>query len=272
MLNLMYITNNPEIAKIAEDAGVDTIMVDMEYIGKDKRQGNLHTVQNFHTVDDVKNIHSNISKANLLVRVNPFYEGTKNEVDSVIDAGADFIMLPWFSTCEECKKFISCVQRRAKTVLLLENKDAVYNLDETLQLDGIDWIHIGLNDLSLTYGTKFMFQLLADGTVERISNQIKAKNIPFGIGGIAQIRKGALPAELIIKEHYRLGSCAAILSRSFCDVTKIGSITKIKDIFTNGIAKIRELEVECQSASKEYFEDNKKVLDDKIRSVVEGIN
>ena len=55
-LKLMYITNRPEIAQIAESAGVDRIFVDMEYIGKAKRQGGMDTVQNHHTVEDVKKI------------------------------------------------------------------------------------------------------------------------------------------------------------------------------------------------------------------------
>lgn len=38
-LKLMYITNQPEIAQIAESAGVDRIFVDLEYIGKSDRQG-----------------------------------------------------------------------------------------------------------------------------------------------------------------------------------------------------------------------------------------
>ena len=38
-LNLMYITNEPQIAQIAEKAGVNRIFVDMEYIGKADRQG-----------------------------------------------------------------------------------------------------------------------------------------------------------------------------------------------------------------------------------------
>jgi len=37
-LTLMYITNNPVTAKIAQEAGVDRIWVDMEYIGKNERQ------------------------------------------------------------------------------------------------------------------------------------------------------------------------------------------------------------------------------------------
>ena len=32
MLKLMYITDNPDIAVIAQNAGVDRIFVDMEYI------------------------------------------------------------------------------------------------------------------------------------------------------------------------------------------------------------------------------------------------
>ena len=55
-IKLMYITNRPEVANIAENAGVDRIFVDMEYIGKEKRQGGLDTVQSHHTVEDVKKI------------------------------------------------------------------------------------------------------------------------------------------------------------------------------------------------------------------------
>ena len=34
MLKLMYITNDPAVAKIAADAGVDRIFIDMEVLGK----------------------------------------------------------------------------------------------------------------------------------------------------------------------------------------------------------------------------------------------
>lgn len=54
-LKLMYITNQPEIAQIAESVGVDRIFVDLEYIGKSDRQGGMDTVQSRHTIDDVKN-------------------------------------------------------------------------------------------------------------------------------------------------------------------------------------------------------------------------
>ena len=39
LLKLMYITNNVDVAKIAENNGVDRIFVDLEVIGKKERQG-----------------------------------------------------------------------------------------------------------------------------------------------------------------------------------------------------------------------------------------
>ena len=38
MLKLMYITNRPQIARIAERHGVDRIFVDLETLGKEERQ------------------------------------------------------------------------------------------------------------------------------------------------------------------------------------------------------------------------------------------
>ena len=65
-LKLMYITNRPEIAQIAETAGVDRIFVDLEYIGKLDRQGGMDTVQSHHTLDDVKESQGRLQPQNCL--------------------------------------------------------------------------------------------------------------------------------------------------------------------------------------------------------------
>lgn len=272
-LKLMYITNRPEIAQIAETAGVDRIFIDLEYIGKADRQGGMDTVQSRHTLDDVKRISEAITTAQLLVRVNPIHDATdkytssEEEIGTAIENGADIIMLPYFKTINEVKRFLSVVNGRAKTMLLLETPEAVDIVDDLLCLEGIDSIHIGLNDLSLGYGKKFMFELLIDGTVERLCTKIREKDVPYGFGGIASLGKGMVPAEMIIKEHYRLGSTCAILSRSFCNVDKINHMGVISSTFVNGIREIREFEAECEKHIG-YFINNKFELEKAVKTII----
>lgn len=272
-LKLMYITNRQEIAQIAETAGVDRIFIDLEYIGKSDRQGGMDTVQSHHTLEDVKRISNAITTAELLVRVNPIhdaaemYGSSEEEINTAIANGADIVMLPYFKTVDEVKRFLSAVNGRAKTMLLLETPEAVDIVDNLLCLEGIDSIHIGLNDLSLGYGKKFMFELLTDGTVERLCAKIREKNIPYGFGGIASLGKGTVPAEMIIKEHYRLGSTCAILSRSFCNVDKINHMGIISSTFVNGIREIREFEAECKKHIG-YFMNNKWELEKAVGELV----
>ncbi len=100
---------------------------------------------------------------------------------------------------------------RAKTVLLFETPEAVRAADEILRLEGIDECYIGLNDLHLGYHQKFLFQPLADGTVEMLCRRFQAAGKPYGFGGVARVGVGALPAERILAEHVRLGSSTVIL-------------------------------------------------------------
>lgn len=265
-LKLMYITNQPEIAKIAEDAGVDRIFIDMEYIGKSVRQGGMDTVQNHHTVEDILKIREIITTSEIMVRVNPIhdvceeYTSSEQEIEEVIEAGADIVMLPYFKTVEEVRRFIKIVNGRIRTFLLFETPDSVEKADDILQLSGIDEVYIGLNDLSLGYGKKFMFELLADGTVGKLCDKFREKKLPYGFGGIAALGKGMLPSEYVIREHYRLGSTCAILSRSFCNTEQIDDVDEIRKIFMNGIKEIRNLEEECEKYQNYFIENHKETI------------
>ncbi len=266
-LKLMYITKLPEVARIAENAGVDRIFVDMEYIGKEKRQHGMNTVKNHHTIQDVKNIRQVITKSELLVRINKIYPGSEAEINGVIDAGADIIMLPYFKTIEEVRFFVDCVDNRCKKMLLLETPEAVDLLDEILKIDGIDEIHIGINDLSMGYDKKFMFEVLEDGTVDKICEKIKG-HCPYGFGGIASLGNGLLKSERVIEEQYRLGSSMAILSRSFCDIEKIDDINEVERVFNTETHKIRDFEAYCAEHSEDY-ENNRIETNKIIRRIAE---
>lgn len=270
-MRLMYITNNISIAKIAEMSGVDWIFIDLEINGKEERQGHLDTVISRHSIDDVRKIKAVLTKSELLVRINPIYNGSREEVNQVIKDGADIIMLPFFKEKVEVETFIGMVNNRVKTCLLVETPEAVQNIDEILNVDGIDYLHIGLNDLHLGYKKRFMFELLVDGTVEQLCEKIQNKGIPYGFGGIARIGEGKMPAEYIITEHYRLGSSMAILSRSFCNTSETEDLDVIENTFRIGVEDIRKFENQLSNESDAYFEMNRRLVMEKVNEIVKEI-
>lgn len=269
-LKLMYITNRVDVALIAEKYGVDRIWIDLETLGKKERQGHLDSVKSNHKIDDIKNVAPKLTTSEMLVRVNPINENSIDEINKVIDAGANIIMLPMWKTLEEVKIFLNIVNNRVKTTLLLETKEGVDILDDVLEYGGFDELHIGLNDLHLSYKLNFMFELLTNGTVEKICNKLKKYNIPYGFGGIAKIGEGTLPSEKIIMEHYRLGSTRVILSRSFCNIDKIKDINAIDSIFNTNIKNLINYEQSINSLENACFIENKKDIQNIVDKIVKG--
>ena len=273
-LTLMYITNSPKVAKLAQQAGVDRIWVDMEWIGKEERQAGMNTVKSHHTIEDIAKLRPLITTSTLMARVNPIHEATKDycdskeEIEETIKAGAEVIMLPMFKTVAEVEKFVSYVSGRVKTQLLLETKEADQIIDQILEVPGIDEIHIGLNDLHLSYGQKFMFEPLCDGKVDRLAEKFNAKGIKFGFGGIARLGKGMLPAEHVIAEHYRLGSTAAILSRSFCDANSVEDVDSIRQLYVDELNGIRRWEEVVAKYSNSDFEKNHTIVRQKVNEII----
>lgn len=265
-LTLMYITNNPDVAIIAQNCGVNRIWIDMEILGKEERQGHIDSVKSHHTVGDIKKLRPIVKESELLVRINPLNPNSNAEIDAVIEAGADMIMLPMWKSVEDIQRFVSYVDGRVKTTLLLETKEAAECLDDVLKLGGFNEIHIGLNDLHLSYDLDFMFELLANGTVEKLCGKIKRYGFPYGFGGIARLDSGLLPATNVIIEHYRLGSTRAILSRSFCDVN---SNPDCQELFEYEMKRLRDYENSIDSLSVDEFSCNQKRVIELVKDIVE---
>ena len=276
-LQLMFVTNRVDVAEAAQSAGVDRIFVDMEYIGKSDRQGGMDTVQNMHTIEDVQALRKVLTTTTLHVRCNPVhdatesYPSTEDEIDAIIDAGADVIMLPFFQNAQQVSRFVKAVGGRVKTNLLVETPESAENIDEILEVEGIDEIHIGLNDLHLGYGMTFMFELVANGTVEKLCKKIAKKNISYGFGGVARVGTGTLPAECVLGEHYRLGSERVILSRAFCDVAKENDFEVVKEKFNTGVRDIREFEKELLTWNEEKHNANHIKTQECVAKIVEII-
>ncbi|CCX46285.1 hpcH/HpaI aldolase/citrate lyase family protein [Firmicutes bacterium CAG:103] len=273
MLKLMYITNDPAVARIAVDAGVDRIFIDMEVLGKAERQGGMDTVQSHHVPADIAAVRSAIGdRAEIMARVNPLNPDSQAEIHAAVANGADVIMLPMWRTAEDLRQLVQMVGGRAKVMPLLETDAAAEHLADALRVPGVDQMHIGLNDLHLCYHRKFLFQLLTDGTVDKLCTQLRAVGLPFGFGGVGRPGSGALPAEYIIGEHYRLGSQYVILSRSFCNTSKVTDLDDIRRIFTEGVADVRRVERECAAWTQEQFDENHRRVCACVETIVRGMD
>lgn len=270
-LEFMYITNNPLVAKTADELGVKRVWIDLETLGKEERQKGMNTVKSKHSLSDISEVKPVLKDSELLVRVNPINQQSSCEIDEAISRGADMLMLPMFKTLDEVERFLSFTKgRNVKTTLLFETIEAVGLLPQLLKKGGFDEMHVGLNDLHLSMGLTFMFELLSNGVVENICRLVAKYNIPYGFGGIAKIGEGLLPAEKIIAEHFRLGSTRAILSRSFCD-NKFEDYELWRNEFSNGLRQIRDFENNLSTKGPDYFANNKADVSDGVQKVVDII-
>ena len=268
-LKLMYITNNPRVAQIAASAGVDRLFVDMEVLGKAERQGGMNTVQSHHVPGDIAALREAVGPGvEIMARTDPMNPGLPEQIEASIHNGADVIMLPMWRTADDLRRLVDMVGGRALTMPLLETPEAVDNLNEALTVPGIDQMHIGLNDLHLGYHRKFMFELLADGTVEKLCRQIREAGIPYGFGGVGRPGKGTLPAEYILGEHVRLGSSFVILSRSFCNINSISDYAEMELLFQNGVRDIRSVLREDATWTKEQLEANRQKVVERVNQIV----
>ena len=215
MLELFQITNDPALARRCDDLGGFRLFVDLERLGKAERQAGRNTFISEHQLADVGRVRAVLRQSKLMVRVNPLHAGTRAEVDAVLAEGADLVMLPMFQGADDLRAFSDIVAGRVPIVPLLENAAALRSVDDWAGTPGLQEVFVGLNDLHLSLGCRFMFEPLADGSVERVAEVARRRRLPFGFGGIARIDEGLLPGRDVLAEHLRVGSRAVILSRTF---------------------------------------------------------
>ncbi len=263
-INLMLVTSDIENIKEAQSAGVDRIFFDLEYINKEERQQGRNTLILHNDIEEIPLIRKVLDKSELLVRVNALYPNSKQEIDTAIEYGADIIMLPMIMNAKDVKTLVDYVGGRAKVMPMIETAQALARIDDILEVKGIDEIYIGLNDLHISMGLTFMFELLSGGLVEYAAEKIKKAGIKFGFGGVAKIGEGNLPAEAILAEHYRLGSNSVILSRTFRN--EVGD-NKDKVDLHNEIKKIRDYEQKISLWTEKKFEKNRLFVKEKVKEI-----
>lgn len=265
-IKLMMLCSDPDTALTAQSAGIDRIFFDLEIINKRERQRGLNTVISNNNIENLPAVRRVLTSSELLVRTNPIHTYLQDEVEKAIDYGADWLMLPMAIDHYDVLQFINHIQGRAKVIIMVETSQALTRIDSILDINGIDEIFIGINDLHIGLGLSFMFEVLSGGIVEYIAEKCHKNNIPFGFGGIARIGDGILRAEKILAEHYRLGSTSVILSRTFKDSIK--QIDDMGNVLRIEVEKIRVQEDQFKYWDKMQFEDNRKAVAHTVESIV----
>jgi hypothetical protein len=191
-------------------------MVDLETIGKNERQLGRNAVINHHDVSDVLKIKNLNLNSKLICRVNPFYEGSFNEISLAINNGADYIMIPMIENISAYKKILDMISGRCKVIPLIETPYSLMKVAEIIDYFPIDQIHFGLNDLRIGFKMHNLFEILFSNFFQNVIDEVKNKVQTIGIGGIGSpLYQQQVYPELVIKQIKCIGGNSIIMSRSF---------------------------------------------------------
>ena len=214
---LTLFTNDPDLAQAGNDVGINRIGLDLERIGKEHRQDSSKAWVSNHQIHELQTVRDKLTRAALFTRTNPIHNGSRDEINHLIDQGVAVLMLPMFRTVTEAATFIELVQGRAHVSLLVETAAAAMRLNEIIKLPGIDEIHFGLNDLYLDMKLSNHFEVLTSGLLDMLADVMLTAGIPFGFAGIGRVNDSRLPipGDLIYAQYPRLGATRALVSRVF---------------------------------------------------------
>ena len=248
-MNYFLFNNSINLAKAVDhNDEIDSFFIDLEIIGKEKRQKNRNTLISYHEITDISKVRSFLNKTTLGVRTNPIYENIKKEINECISMGAEVLMLPMFRTIEEINYYIELVNGRSQIDLLFETPESLRLINQIPYKD-IRFIHFGINDLSIALNYKLIFEMYIDQNLFSATDYLIKNNLVFGIGGVGAIGSLPISPELIFSAAITHGAKRIILSRSF--ISKL-DFNNISHSLTNNLDSLNNLYKNLKS-----FPDNK---------------
>lgn len=216
-IDFIAISNNPKHTSNYDNAGIKYIMIDLEINDKQERQLGRNTLISKHNLTDISKVKESLTSSELIVRINPYHNGSKDEINKVIDFGADWIMLPMAKTAREVIEVSKLIDGKVKLILLAETSSIMFHIEHLARDKYIDRVHIGLNDLSIDTNHKFLFSNMSSSIIKSLFDFLNQINIPCGIGGVGKFDSGIMNSKEIIAMHAVLNSDLVILSRTFFD-------------------------------------------------------
>jgi hypothetical protein len=259
-LELFLFTNDRSLALEGEKAGVDSVIVDWEQHHKHDRQRNYSTEINSHTPEDARDLAAALTIP-VTVRINALNSQSDREIGQAIDCGASLIMLPMARQPQEVASFLKMVGGRAKTIVQIETIELWRNCQHLRDLDW-DRAYVGLNDLMISRQKNSIWELLADGTVERVFTLLGDRLV--GFGGVTRIGGGSpLPFLELLQEMARLGCRLSVLRRSFKREVRGRNIGA-------EIQAIRAVWIAANLRDREAIESDHLALLDRLRTLLQS--
>jgi hypothetical protein len=211
-------TDDPELAGAADEAGVERVGLDLERLGKYDRQGAHPQLRiSDHRIEQLPALRARLTQAQAFVRLNALHPESPEEIERALAAGAEVLMLPYFRTAADVETFVGLVRGRAFVSLLLETAAAADDVAAISRVEGVGEIIVGLNDLYLDLAFSNQFTLLASPVLERVARHVREAGLPFGFGGLADPANDVLPVppSLVCAQYPRLGATRAFVARRF---------------------------------------------------------
>jgi len=214
---LTLLTADAETAADADAAGVQRIGVDLELRGKADRQPASENRISGHTVQDLRRIRDAVRTAELFVRINPLHAGTAEEIDLVLEAGAHWVMLPFFRQASEVEQFIRLLRGRGRAAILIETSTALLRIRQILAVSGIAEVTFGFNDLRHDFHVRSHFEVLGSPLIDSAAKEVVRRDLPLSMGGVARPddAHAPMPVELVYAQYPRLHATGAWIARSF---------------------------------------------------------
>jgi citrate lyase beta subunit len=213
---LLLFTTDAVLVQEATAAGVAGFVVDWERRGKEDRQAGFDTQIGADDEADLRRVRA-ATRARVLCRINGVHDGTADEVEAALAAGADELLVPMVRRPEQVEAVLARVAGRAGVGILVETVDALACRHALARLP-LARIYVGLNDLAIERSTANLFEAVIDGSVERVREAFPG---PFGFAGLTLPEAGRpVPCRLLIAEMARLGAAFTMLRRSFLRDTR----------------------------------------------------
>jgi 2-keto-3-deoxy-L-rhamnonate aldolase RhmA len=263
-------TDDPALAAAADRAGIDRVGLDLERLGKQARQADDPTMWlSPHVEGSLAAVRAELSRASVFVRTNPLHAGWRDEVDRLLDAGAEVLMLPDFGSADDVAEALAVIGRRALLVPLLETVDALADVERLARLEGLVEVHVGLNDLSRGLGVRNRFAVLVRPELERAAVTLRAAGLRVGVGGIARADSSAsstrelpIPSDLVYAQYPRLGATGALIARSF-----LAGLPSGDGALRDAVAAARSRLAHWQGRSATELEAARDALADHVRAL-----